>query len=213
MPVVGPSKAHRTKSAAPQLLELPPLRVVTVHTTGDPNEVGPRVIPALYGAAFTLKFQRRKEGADFKVGTLRARWSSLRLGDDGEVKVTGPLEGDWALPIAEGTRTADLAQKVPGVPVRAESWHYGTVAQVLHVGSYAAEAPTIRRLHDFIEEQGYEVAGPHEEEYLTRPDAKVVKTIIRYPVRRKRAAAWLRRVAGSGRSVGCDAAVTKAQPA
>ena len=175
------------KPAPPQLLELPPQRVATVHTTGDPNEVGPRVIPALYGAAYTLKFARKKAGADFKVGALRARWSGLRLGD-GEVKATGPLEGDWALPIPDGTRTAELAQKVPGVEVRAETWRYGTVAQVVHIGSYAAEAPTIRRLHDFIEQQGYVVAGPHEEEYLTRPTAKVVRTLIRYPVRKKRTA-------------------------
>jgi hypothetical protein len=34
-------------------------------------------------------------------------------------------------------------------------------------------------------DSGYEIAGPHEEEYLSRPDAKVVKTIIRYAVRKK----------------------------
>jgi hypothetical protein len=34
----------------------------------------------------------------------------------------------------------------------------------------------------------YEIAGPHEEEYLTRPDAKVPKTIIRYAVRPARGA-------------------------
>ena len=40
-------------------------------------------------------------------------------------------------------------------------------------------------LHKFIEDSGCEIAGVHEEEYLTRPDAKVVKTIIRYPVKKK----------------------------
>lgn len=39
-------------------------------------------------------------------------------------------------------------------------------------------------LHSFIAKQGYEIAGGHEEEYLTRPTSKVIKTIIRYPVRK-----------------------------
>lgn len=40
------------------------------------------------------------------------------------------------------------------------------------------------RLHEYITESGYEIAGTHEEEYLTRMDAKVQKRLIRYPVRK-----------------------------
>ena len=39
------------------------------------------------------------------------------------------------------------------------------------------------RLQEFIAASGYEIAGVHEEEYLSRPEAKQMKTIIRYPVR------------------------------
>jgi hypothetical protein len=73
---------------------------------------------------------------------------------------------------------------VPDVPVIIEMWKYGTVAQILHLGAYDQETENIKKLLVFIDEQGYEVAGDHEEEYLTRPDAKVAKTIIRYPVRK-----------------------------
>lgn len=66
-----------------------------------------------------------------------------------------------------------------------ETREYGTVAQILHVGEYADEEPTIQRLHAFITEQGYEIAGPHEEEYLSRPGARQQKTMIRYQVRPK----------------------------
>ena len=66
-----------------------------------------------------------------------------------------------------------------------ERWEYGTVAEILHLGPYSEEGPTIERLHKFIEESGYEIAGVHEEEYLTRPDAKVQKTVIRYEVRKR----------------------------
>lgn len=43
----------------------------------------------------------------------------------------------------------------------------------------------MERLHRFIAEKGYKIAGVHEEEYLSRLDVKVPKTIIRCPVRRK----------------------------
>ncbi len=71
------------------------------------------------------------------------------------------------------------------------AWRYGTVAEILHVGSYATETPTIERLHQFIADQGYEIAGPHEEEYLKGPGMWGVKekdylTIIRYQVRQRR---------------------------
>jgi len=43
----------------------------------------------------------------------------------------------------------------------------------------------MERLYRFIEESGYEITGVHEEEYVTSPDAKVPKTIIRYRVKKK----------------------------
>jgi len=87
------------------------------------------------------------------------------------------------LPVPENTTS--LPQKVAGTEVKLESWQYGTVAQILHFGPYDQEQPTVEHLHRFIENSGCEIAGVHEEEYLTKPDAKVLKTIIRYTVRRK----------------------------
>ena len=55
--------------------------------------------------------------------------------------------------------------------------------QILHIGTYAEEEPSIERLHAFIADQGCEIAGPHEEEYLSRPGANQPKTVIRYQVR------------------------------
>ena len=87
------------------------------------------------------------------------------------------------LPVPENTTS--LPQKVACIEVKLETWDYGTVAQILHLGAYDQEEATVERLQQFIAESGYEIAGLHEEEYLTRPDAKAPKTIIRYPVRKK----------------------------
>ena len=81
--------------------------------------------------------------------------------------------------------TTSLPQKVAGIEVKLETCDYGTIAQILHLGPYDQEGPTVESLHQFVEDNGYEIAGAHEEEYLTSPGAKVIKTIIRYPFKKK----------------------------
>jgi hypothetical protein len=69
--------------------------------------------------------------------------------------------------------------------VRFESFREGLVAQVMHLGSYSDEAPTIERLHRYIEENGYQLAGKHHEIYLSDPQRSApekLKTIIRQPI-------------------------------
>ncbi|MBA7675076.1 hypothetical protein ES703_83305 [subsurface metagenome] len=170
--------APRKSKTEPQILEMPPQKMAVVYAKGAPDKVFPEFMPALYGSVYTLKFDLKKKGLPtFKVSGLRARYPDAHL---------VPKE-EWThiigLPIPEDTTS--LPQKVPGTEVKLETWEYGTVAQILHLGAYDQEGPTVERLHKFIEESGYEIAGAHEEEYLTTPDAKVPKTIIRYSVREK----------------------------
>lgn len=162
---------------APHLVDLPARTMAVVTTHGDPNVVGAQVFPALYGAVYPLKFALKKAGRVFQVEALRARWP------DAHMVPKDQWTGHWALPIPDDTTT--LTQKVPGVEVRIERWDYGLMAEILHIGPFSTEGPTIQRLHDFITEQGYEIAGTHEEEYLTTMTAKVQKTLIRYPICRR----------------------------
>jgi len=170
-----PRKSSKTE---PQILEISPQKMAVIHAKGAPDKVFPEFMPALYGSVYTLKFDLKKKGVPtFKVTGLRARYPDAHLAPKDEwTMIIG-------LPVPEDT--ASLPQKVAGIEVKLETWDYGTVAQILHLGAYDQEEPNIESLHKFIEESGYEIAGLHEEEYLTRPDAKVVKTIIRYSVRKK----------------------------
>ena len=172
----------KMKPFTPELAEMPAQLVAVVHTVGDPTEVGEKVFPALYGAAYGLKFALKKQGVEYKVGPPAARWFG---GPDWALLPRDKWEAAWAIPIPEGT--VEVPQKDPETPVTIETWEYGQVAQILHIGTYAGETPTIEQLHDFIAEQGYEIAGPHEEEYHSRPDAKAPKTVIRYQVRKREA--------------------------
>jgi len=170
-----PKKSISTKE--PQILEMPSQKMAVVYMKGDPNKVMPQFPPALYGSVYKLKFELKKKGIEFKVDKLRARWPNAHLVPKDE------WLGICGLPIPEDTTS--LPQKVPGIQVKIEQWAYGTVAQILHIGPYGEEGATVERLHKFIAENGYQLAGVHEEEYLTKPEAKVQKTIIRYPIRKK----------------------------
>ena len=161
----------------PRLTTMPAEKVAVVTVKGDPNVVTQVAMSARFGAVYALKFQRRKEGGeDFKVTGLRARYPDAHLVPKDQWTI------HFALPIPDYVRV--LPKKQPEPDVRIETWQYGTVAEVLHLGPYSEEGPTIEKLHKFIETSGCEIAGDHEEEYLTRPAAKVVKTVIRYQVKK-----------------------------
>jgi hypothetical protein len=76
----------------------------------------------------------------------------------------------------------------PALPlVRREVLREGLCAQVLHVGPYAAEKPTIEALHAFIADQGLVFAGSHHEIYISDPNRTApvkLKTIVRQPVKK-----------------------------
>lgn len=170
----------KLKVNEPRISERPTATMAVVHTVGEPTEVGQRVFPALYGAAYGLKFALKKAGGpEYKVPAPRARWFG---GPDWASLPREKWEAAWGIEIPEGT--TEVAQKDPQTPVSIERWEYGTVAEVLHIGTYAEETPNIEHLHRFIAEQGYEIVGPHEEEYQSRPGAKSQKTVIRYQVRK-----------------------------
>ena len=72
--------------------------------------------------------------------------------------------------------------------MRLESYHEGLCVQILHIGSYDDEGPTLHEMHtEFIPANGCVENGKHHEIYLSDPrrvPAERLKTILRQPVRR-----------------------------
>ena len=66
--------------------------------------------------------------------------------------------------------------------------HEGLSVQIMHIGSYDDEAPTLDRMHhEFIPANGYEMAGKHHEIYLSDPRKvapEKLKIVLRQPIRR-----------------------------
>ena len=104
----------RKSKTDPQILEMPPQKMAVVQGKGTPDKVFSELMPALYGSAYTLKFDLKKQGRPtFKVSGLRARYPDAHL---------VPKEA-WThiigLPIPEDTTS--LPQKVLGIEVKLES--------------------------------------------------------------------------------------------
>lgn len=193
-------KALYTASAKEaSLITVPKLNYIRVDGAGDPN-TSPQfqeATQALYAVSYTLKFmvKRSQEGPDYGVMHLEGLWWA----DDME-KFSIERKGDWKWTlmilqpdfITESMfrQAVDEVVRKKGLvmagKLRFESVEEGLCAQILHIGPYAEEPPTVRKLHDFIEEKGYAFSGLHHEIYLSDPRKAApekMKTILRQPVK------------------------------
>jgi hypothetical protein len=192
-------KPFYTASASkPVIVDVPPMNTLMVDGTGDPN--GPafqEAVGSLYSVAYTLKFAFKKEkGIDYPVMALEGLWSA---GDPAVFMSDKRDEWKWTIFIVlpdvvtkkDAAGAVDAVKKKAKFPrfpeVRFEKYAEGKAAQIMHVGPYSAEGPTIERLHRFVEEEGYRLRGRHHEVYLGDPRRAApekLKTIIRHPVER-----------------------------
>ena len=196
-------KAYKQLYAPPakdfSVVEVPKLQYLAVDGEGDPNTSAAyaQAIEALYGVAYTLKFaSKRTLGRDFVVGPLEGLWRA----DDPAVFLSREKQAwEWTMLISqpdwlteELVRSAieEVAKKKapPGLElVRLHTMAEGTSVQILHVGSYDDETPTLDRLHSkYMPEHGLTFNGDHHEIYLSdarRTAPARLKTILRQPVR------------------------------
>lgn len=167
--------ASRSSGSEPEILEIPRQKMAVVYAKGTPEWVFPQVLPDLYSSVYTLNIEREKQGLSrFSIGGLRARYPDAHL-----LPIT-----EWTnvigLPIPE--TTTSLPQKIGGNRIVIETWEYGTVAQILFRDASEGMVATIERLHHYIEDNGYEIVGVHEEEHLTLPEDVNRSILIRYRV-------------------------------
>ncbi|HCR55481.1 TPA: hypothetical protein DIV49_00760 [Candidatus Saccharibacteria bacterium] len=181
------------------VVEVPSHNFLMIDGHGDPNTSKEYIdaIQALYPVAYTLKFMsKRTLGKDFGVMPLEGLWWSDNMDDF----LTGNKSNwNWTMMILQpefitkemlDTAKEDVTKKKnPKLidRIRLESYTEGRAAQVMYVGAYADEGPTIKKLHEFIVENGGKLDASskhHHEIYLgdprrTSPDK--LKTIIRQP--------------------------------
>jgi len=195
---------YKASAKEPVLVTVPAMNFLMVDGRGDPNTAPEfqQAIDALYGLSYTLKFAyKKREGIDYRVMGLEGLWWSegedpgeaFRKGDKSRWQWTLMIaQPDFVTPAALDEAREELLARRPSPAarhVRLERYQEGLAAQVLHVGPYDQERPTIERLHAFFRERGCERAGKHHEIYMSDPRRcapERLKTILRQPVRRVR---------------------------
>jgi hypothetical protein len=203
---VDPKKQHtdlyHPSANKVSLVDVPTMTFLMIDGAGNPNTSNDyqQVIEVLYRTAYTLKFLLKKEkGLDYAVMPLEGLWWA----PDMRVFSMEHKEAyQWTMMVAQPEEvTADLFEraraevqrkKPPLAPalakMRLEAFREGLAVQILYVGPYAGEAPTIARLHAFIHERGCTFDGmrqKHHEIYLGNPRRTApekLQTVIRQPI-------------------------------
>ena len=181
-----------------EVVEVPSMNFLMIDGEGDPNtsQSFSDAIEALFSVSYTLKFMVKngKTGVDYGVLPLEGLWWA----DDMSAFTTGNKDAwKWTLMIMQpefitpdmvktATEEVRRKKKLIALPlVRFEDFEEGKAAQILHIGPFSEEGPTIEKVHSFIEDNGSHRIGKHHEIYLSdtrRVAPEKWKTIVRQPM-------------------------------
>lgn len=179
------------------VVDVPILQFLMIDGVGNPNTAQQYqdAVNALYSLAFTLKFLVKKElVVDYPVMPLEGLWWTA---DMRTFRLENKDDWQWTMMIMQPEIVTSIllskalaqAEQKKGLPalsqIRLERFEEGRSAQIMHLGPYATEKPTIEKLHLFIQEHGYSLRGKHHEIYLgdprkSKPDK--LRTVIRQPI-------------------------------
>lgn len=156
----------------PVMVEVPPANFLMIDGQGDPNHAPEfqQAVETLYGLAYTLKFMLKKRGIgpEYGVMPLEGLWwvEDMRLFSpqkkDDWLWTMMIMQPEWVTEeqFREAFKEIAVKKNSPALAkVRLESFHEGAAAQIMYVGPYSDEGPTIERLHGFIHDKGHERAA------------------------------------------------------
>lgn len=191
-------KALYTAPSYPVEIDVPSLQYLMIDGHGNPNtEVSYQVaVQAIYGLAYGIRMICKAMENVFTVMPLEGLWW---------FETGAPVQGDpnfkdkffWTLLIRQPefvtphtiAKAREMVAKkkthLPVESVRLEHYKEGHCVQIMHLGSYDSEVPTIAQLHNYMEKKGYSHRDKHHEIYLNDPRTTApekLKTIIRQPI-------------------------------
>jgi len=180
-----------------EIVEVPQMNFLMIDGDGGPNHpTFQNAIEVLFPLSYTLKFMIKKSdlGIDYGVLPLEGLWWA----DDMSSFIKDKKDDwKWTLMImqpelitnemvVEAVNQVRVKKNPTSLPlVRFESINEGKVAQIMHIGPFSEEGPTVQKLHSFIKDSGKKIIGKHHEVYLSdirRAAPEKWKTIIRQPM-------------------------------
>ena len=180
-----------------EIVDVPKMNFLMIDGTGDPNtsQDFKNAVAALFGLSYTIKFMVKKSelAIDYGVMPLEGLWWT---DDMSNFTIEDKSDWKWTLMIMQPEFIAqslvekgieELQRKKDPVAlsqIRYESFPEGKSAQIMHIGPFSEEGPTVEKVHNFIKELGSERRGKHHEIYLSdirKGDPARWKTVIRQP--------------------------------
>jgi len=189
-----------TSPTKPNIINVPKAKFLAITGRGEPGgEAYRSALNALYTVAYTIKFKTKAQGKDFTVMGLEGLWwwdkPVTRLSE-------APPREEWnwksmilqpdfiTEEMVEAAKEEAKAKK--GLKdidkIKLEAYEEGLSAQIMHIGPYSEEEPTIERLHAFIAENDFKMRLFHHEIYMSdhrRVPPEKWKTIIRQPIEKR----------------------------
>ena len=178
-------------------VDVPSMGFLMVDGQGDPNtsQSYQEAVEALFSVAYTLKFMVKKGALalDYAVMPLEGMWWADDMQDFG---VRDKSNWKWTAMIMQPpfitsamvyAAIAELQKKKPLAAlsrVHLNNFAEGKCAQILHIGPFSEEGPSIEKVHQFIHKHS-KLRGKHHEIYLSdirRAAPEKWKTIIRQPM-------------------------------
>lgn len=179
------------------VVDVPAMNFLMIDGAGDPNTTPffQEATEALFSAAYQLKFMIKKgtQQVDYGVMPLEGLWWAEDM-----ARFSVEKKGDWQWTLvimqpeyvtpelfAKAVEQVKKKKNLVALPLmRFETFAEGPAAQIMHVGPFSAEGPTIARIHDFIAANGYKLSGKHHEIYLSdirKAAPEKWKTVVRQP--------------------------------
>ena len=181
------------------LIEVPAMQFLMLDGHGDPNSAPAyqEAVEALYAVAYKLKFaSKQRLGRDYAVMPLEGLWWAEDMASFTARR--DKSQWDWTMMImqpewvtgkmfAQATAVVTQQKALPALAkLRLEPYHEGQSVQIMHIGSYEDEAPTLHKLHhEFMPANQLAFNGRHHEIYLSDPRRvapEKLKTVLRQPV-------------------------------
>jgi hypothetical protein len=191
-------RLYQPSSKAVVQVEVPTMNFLMVDGEGDPNtsKAFHDAIEALFSLSYTVKFMVKKGelAIDYSVMPLEGLWWADDMSNfPGEEKSQWKWTAMVMQPLFVTRAMIDVAfetvqQKkhlIALSDVRFEPFDEGVCVQIMHIGPFSEEGPTIEKLHQFIDVSHRQRRGKHHEIYLSdiRKAAPAKwKTIIRQPI-------------------------------
>jgi hypothetical protein len=177
-------------------VDVPTMNYLMIDGEGNPNTVQAykNAVEVLFMVSYAVKFMVKKQTTiDYTVMPLEGLWW---VDDMSRFSVADKEHWQWTMMILQpdfvARETIERAisdvkkKKNPSAidKLRFETFCEGKCAQILHVGPFSEEGPTIAKLHQFIDSSS-QLTGKHHEIYLSdtrKANPAKWKTIIRQPM-------------------------------